>query len=394
MLLVLGCAPKPTQSPVAPNRQDPCRLVADSSTRLDTVTVALLDPVNLAAATAPTNDSERFLFRNLFHNLIQVDCQGTVQPGLADIWTADPGGTWTFTLREGASFTSDWPGTAGVVTASIDSTVVLDARRVRVLTRGGDSVPRFLADPALAVVTGMASMGKGPGHIDLPARQGAPVVDFKFEPNRDARDALDREVDLVVTRDPALVDYVSSRTEFVTFPLPWSRTYVLADPGGLPEQLTAGLNTASVRASLAKDAVRAGARPAEPPYWWSDLQSCSLAPPDRQPSATASRIVYPKDDAVARGLAERVVALASASTGLRAVGVEPAQFSRAVRDGTERAYVIGLPRQSLAPCRDASMLPPGARFLPLIETRAYAIVRKGVPPLTVEWDGTLRIVGP
>jgi hypothetical protein len=40
------------------------------------------------------------------------------------------------------------------------------------------------------------------------------------------------------------------------------------------------------------------------------------------------------------------------------------------------------------------MLPPGVRSLPLIDTRAYAIVRKGVPPLTVEWDGTLRVGGP
>jgi hypothetical protein len=88
------------------------------------------------------------------------------------------------------------------------------------------------------------------------------------------------------------------------------------------------------------------------------------------------------------------VALASTSAGLRAVGLDAAEFARAVRRRTERAYVIGLPRQSLAPCRDASIWPRGAPLLPLIDTRAYAIVRKGTPPLTVEWDGTIRLVEP
>jgi len=356
--------------------------------------VALLEPVdwrNIEHALSPTNDSERFLFRNLFHNVIQLDCQGTVRPGLADAWIADPGGSWTFTLREGASFGPGWPVTADVVAGSIDSAVVLDDRHLRVPMRGGDSIPRFLADPALAVMTGMASMGKEPGGIDLPARQGAPVVDFKFDPNGDARDALDREVDLVVTRDPALVDYVSNRAEFVTFPLPWSRTYVLLEARDRQGELAGNLNATSVRSSLAKDAVRAGARAAEPPYWWSDLKACP-ATSTLHSGNPSSRVVYRKDDEAARGLAERIVALAS--TGLRAAGLDPAEFATAVRGASERAYVIGLPRQSLAPCRDGSLWPAGARLLPLIDTRAYAIVRKGAPPLTVEWDGTIRVTGP
>ncbi len=395
-MLVLGCAPKPTRSPVAPDQHDPCRLIADSPNRLDTLTVALLEPVdwrNIEHALSPTNDSERFLFRNLFHNVIQLDCQGTVRPGLADAWTADPGGSWTFTLREGASFAPGWPVTADVVAGSIDSAVVLDDRHLRVPMRGGDSIPRFLADPALAVMAGMPSIGKEPGGIDLPARDGGPVMDFKFDPNGDARDALDREVDLVVTRDPALVDYVSNRAEFATFPLPWSRTYVLLEAGDRQGELGANLNATSVRSSLAKDAVQAGARAAEPPYWWSDHGTCG-ATATLQSGSTSSRVVYRRDDEVARDLAERIVALASTSTGLRAAGLDPAEFDAAVRGGTERAYVMGLPRRSLAPCRDRSLWPAGARLLPLIDTRAYAIVRRGAPPLTVEWDGTIRVTEP
>ncbi|MEA2723944.1 MAG: hypothetical protein QOH59_1715 [Gemmatimonadales bacterium] len=368
-------------------------MVAASPTQLDTFTVALLEPVNwrsLDHALSPTNDSERLLFRNLFHNVIQLDCQGTVRPGIADAWTFDPNAGWTFALPERASFAPGWGATADLVAERVDSAVVLDARHVRVPMRGRDSIPRFLADPALALAPGMASSGGEPGGIELPAPAGATAVYFKFEPNGDGRDVLDRGADLVVTRDPALVDYVSNRAEFATFTLPWSRTYVLAETGSEQGELVRALSTVSVRRSLARDAVRGDARAAEPPYWWSDMTCPSPSTlPAQSPS---SRVVYRKDDAVARGLAERGVALASTGAGLRAAGLDEAEFATAVRSGSERAYVIGLPRQSLAPCRDVSTLPAGARLLPLIDTRAHAIVRKGAPPLTVDWDGTLRVM--
>lgn len=395
-LLALGCGPKPTQLPVTPDQHDPCRLVADSPNQLDTLTVALLEPVDLGHAMAPVNDSERLLFRNLFENLIRVDCERAVRPGLAEFWTADSGGRgWILTLREGATFpVADIRDSASARAIGIDSAFQLDDRRLRVLTRGTDSLPRFLADPALVLIDSLASGGgSGEGSLLVPRRGRLPVIDFRFPLQRDARDALDGEVDLVVTRDPVLVDYVSNRVEFATFALPWSRTYALLEGGNRQENLGSVLREASVRSSLARDAVRAGARAAEPPYWWSDHSSCP-ATSTRYSGTPSSRVAYRKDDEVARGLAERIVALASTSTGLRAVGLEAAEFATAVRGGTERAYVIGLPRQSLAPCRDASMWPAGAQLLPLIDTKAYAIVRKGAPPLTVEWDGTLRVVEP
>jgi hypothetical protein len=345
---------------------------------------------SLDHALSPTNDSERLLFRNLFHNVIQLDCQGTVRPGLADTWTFDPKTGWTFSLPERASFPPGWGATADIVAENVDSAVVLDARHVRVPMRGRDSIPRFLADPALTLAHGITSSGGEPGGIELSPPAGATAVYFKFEPNGDARDALDRGADLVVTRDPALVDYVSNRAEFARFPLPWSRTYVLSETGDREGELARALNAASVRSSLAKDAVRADARVAEPPYWWGDTTCPSTS---TRPTQNASpRVVYRKEDEVAGSLAERTVALAPAGSGLRAVGLDAAEFAAAVTGGLERAYVVGLPRQSLAPCRDASMVPAGARLLPLIDTRAHAIVRKGAPPLTVDWDGTLRVV--
>ncbi len=106
---------------------------------------------------------------------------------------------------------------------------------------------------------------------------------------------------------------------------------------------------------------------------------------------TASRIVYSRGDAVARGLAERLVAVAGTGSSLRAAALEPAEFAAALRDRTERAYVLAAPRASLAPCHDASAWPAGTSVQPLIDTRASAIVRRGSPALTVDWDGTVRV---
>jgi hypothetical protein len=363
----------------------------------------------LRSVTSPTNDSERLLYRNLFDNLIRLDCQGTIRPGLAESWSTESDGrAWVLTLRDGAVFGHGGPVSASEVARGpgfidsanaralgMDSAFALDERRLRVLMRGGigDSSLQFLADPSLALIEGMASdSGSGEKSLTMPPRGSLPAIDFRFPLERDPRDALDQEVDLVVTRDPALVDYVSNRADFATFALPWSRTYVLLEARGHGE-LAGALNTPSVRSSLAKDAVRASARTSEPPYWWSEHAACRTAPMLHS-GAVSSRIVYRKNDEVARGLTERIVALASATAGLRAVGLDTAEFAAALRNGSSRGYVIALPRQSLAPCRDASLLPAEGQLLPLIDTRAYAIARKGTPPLTVEWDGTIRVVEP
>lgn len=392
-LLVLGCAPKPTEPPVAPERQDPCRLVASPASPLDTLTVALVDPVHQDHALSPVNDSELLLYRMTLDAPLRVDCQGQSLPGLAMSWERDSAGrVWILTLKEDARRYYSTPISARDLVATWDerkaiegsmelqSAVALDERRISVtLTAPQDSVPKILAHPVFS--------------IPIAAAQRPGRVKFEVETGVDPRDALDRGAGLVVTRDPTLVDYVSQRAELATFPLPWSRTYVLLEGGTQPEELGGALGTASVRRSLARDAVRAAARAAEPPYWWSNLGSCPAGSP-APPAATSSRVVYRKDDEVARGLAERIVALAPTNHRLRAVGLEPSGFTRAVQDGSDRAYVIGLPRQSLAPCRDASMWPEGARLLPLIDTRAYAIVRHGAPPLTVDWDGTVRVAEP
>jgi hypothetical protein len=367
-LLILGCAPKPVPS-VEP-APDACRLFADAARRLDTVTVALPEE----GAT-----------------LISLDCRGSARPGLATSWSHDASGrTWTITIKEHARGFDSLPLTADRIAAAwserglvgttglVDSVVVLDDHRLAVTLRQvRDSVPSILADRAFS--------------LPVAAEQRPVGVKFEQLTGEDPRDVLDRGTDILVTRNPVVVEYVAGQPEFVSFSLPWTRTYVLLEPGNRTDSLAHTLSDPQVQRSLA-DAARVNARPAEPPFWWSELSACTghTAAESQQWS---SRVVYAEGDDVARRLAERVVALTPPGTDVRTAALKPAELGAALRSGSEKAYVLAAPRRSLAPCRDSSGWPRTASILPLIDTRDFLIVRRGSPPLTVEWDGTIRIEG-
>jgi hypothetical protein len=258
--------------------------------------------------------------------------------------------------------------------------IPLDERRLVVtLDRPADSVPGLFADPSLGLVT------------DSLPPTGTTFV-FRRPASGDPRDALDAGADILRTSDPALLEYARTRSDLTVHPLPWSRTYVLVVPPGR-DALGALVpaDSALFRAGLARDAVRAEARGAEPPFWWDAMGPCpalaTLPPPRGVLGANA--VVYAVEDPIARGLAERVAALSdhpmTATSGLPA-----RSMPEALRGGFGRAYVVAVPRTALVPCREVAAWPAGSALIPLIDTRMSAIVRRGVPRLAVEFDGTLR----
>jgi hypothetical protein len=336
--------------------------------------------VDVAHAPIPTNDSEQLLFRALYETLVYVDCEGRVRPGAALAWRADPGRrVWTFTLRENpntshpessaaAATVSSWRGrpaalmSLGIEAASIGGNGELSVTMQDPL----DSVPRLFADPALAVPRDSGSSPRS--------------VEYRLDPGADPRDVLDQGADLMITRDPSLVEYAAAKPRVATFPLPWNRTYLLLQPPGADP----------MPGAVGRDAVRADARPAEPPFWWENRRACG-EPPGPESSPWSARIAYLRGDPVARALAERVVALASPGADLRIAPMEQVEFSASMANGVERAYIIAVPRHSLAPCRDSAGWPAGAVVHPLIDTRAHAIVRQGTPSLHLDWDGAVRL---
>jgi hypothetical protein len=254
----------------------------------------------------------------------------------------------------------------------------LDDRRLVVsLGRPFDSLPILFADPSLALVT------------DSLPHTG---TWFLLRPvGADPRDALDAGVDILPSDDPELLEYARTRSDVVVHPLPWSRTYVLVIP---PEQRgfddLIPPDSAAFRAGLARDAVRVEARAADGPYWWEDAGTC----PDSEPPASDPGLRPPAHawaDPVARALAERLVALSSRP--LRVIGgLHPRLPVPALHSGQGAAYVVGIPRVALVPCREVAGWPAGSSVVPLVETRRSVVVRRGVPLLTVEFDGRLRPV--
>jgi len=400
----LAPVPRPAGPP-----PDACILVSDSAALPSALAVAVTDVA-------------RFVQRQVYETLVRIDCTGAAAPALAQSWTSDDGGhRWTFQLRRDARFSDSTPVTAADVFVALSRDSLLGAAVVtiegidRVSVRfpdASETVPRVFADPMLAVSRRTTSSGWLAGSGVATGDTGGAVVTVTPVPPRrrptvtvraaaggDARDLLDRGIDILVSGDPEVLSYAANRGDLTAVPLPWDRAYVLVSA-----QVPAIGDT--VRASLARDVVRTDARPARGLYWWAAGPACSIHAPAAVDStvrgtAAANLLYYPRDDAAARNLAERLVALGLVGPGVRAVGVSAADFDILFGVGGA-AYLIPLERQALDQCRAIQDLEtragwlllveaPDRQITPLVETRAHAIVRRGGTAFTVDWDGTLRL---
>lgn len=399
--------------------------------------MATTSTVDATHAPAPTNAAERFVFAQVYETLIDVDCDGHAYPGLARSWTTDATKTrLTVVLRDRARFSNGDPVRARDVVAAWHATGAADtvwgqfARRLAdaatvvddqtLIVSLPDSDALVLAEPALSVYRVRHDSawpdGSGPYRVDetvTPAAPGAlvmvpvaprvaPRVVVRTVRDLDARDALDAGVDVLLTADVSAATYAAARGDFATVPLPWDRTYLLATPNPalFAPLATSDDSAAALRASLARDAVRAEARAASPGGWWRDITGCEFNMQNDAAAAASrsSRIVYRADDHIARELAERFVAL---GRGTAATAMAAGEFARALRAGAEAAYVIGISSASLAPCRDRAALIASAPWLsndaratdlvPLVDTRTRAIVKRDRISVAVDWDGTLRL---
>lgn len=425
--------------------------------------VILAGPVDPAHAPAAANAAERLVFRQLYETLVEIDCEGRARPGLAVSWSHEEGRRWRFTLDEGARFWDGTPVSAEAVARGwaargmhapsagprIVSAAVAGERELTVELSEPSFAPEVFARPALAVVSGASGpwpRGTGPwrpsgdpvaeaaGPIRIVSRDPGPEESllFRVAERGDARAALDAGADVLVSAEPDAIAYARALPGFGVAPLPWSRTYVLAapwdeEPAEPPEPVPPG-----ELEGLARGAVRAEARAAEPPFWWMGADPCGpRAEPPGPPTpgehrtsgrGTGSRIVYPLGDEVARGLAERLVALAgrgaapppwlrAAVPGLAvarrsvvAAGLGPADLERAVRDASRvgaLAFVAAVPRAPGGVCLSALLASEGApgralldpasglRVTPLVDVRSSLLVRAGVPDITVDGFGTL-----
>jgi hypothetical protein len=446
-----------------------CELLSGSAESADTVTFALLDAVEPEHAPWARNASERLLFGQLYETLIYVDCRESVQPGLAGSWkSAQRGRRWMFELREDARF---WDGTLltaedvkrswqeQIINHTVIDSVAADGDRVLhvFFKQRQTEVPRLLSAPAFAIVKQTEAsrwpMGSGTYQIDAstgrsPGISGrsitvrpafdnkGPVITFRETSAYDTRDLLDNVIDVMLTTDPAVLEYAAGRSQLATVALPWNRTYLLLSTsrveairrGTLPRDISSDLS-----AGLARDAVRSDARGSRSPFWWTNLSHCGtlsatipgLPPFPRGDDASTGqyRVLYDLDDPTARDLAQRIVALAatdptaspeaasiiSAVPGLSsgparlvAEGATTGELNSSLRRGSAFAYIISVPRRPSDPCDEARQLVDRAPWfaeieisravIPLVDTRANAIVRRDQVELIADWYGDIFVV--
>jgi hypothetical protein len=387
--------------PAAPT-SDACLLSSgDVRTRPSRVTIGLTEPVDPRHAPYPQTDAERVVFRHLYDTPVRVDCEGHVVPDLAERWVRDDGGRrWTFRLRDDAQFWDGAPVTAhDIVFGRSGPGYTLAALETRVVTvmlaRPQDEVPTLLGDPGLAITkpapdsswpigTGRywATAGTTTPHEIRAQSSAGDTIVFRLAPNGDARDLLDAGVDLLITRDRALRDYAATLPNLTITSLPWDRTYVLVTP-----------EVGGTRLDGLEQSVRAEARRPEGGFWWLDLRSCgtsSNTSPPAPPPGTQRRVLYTRSDPTARELAGRLAAL---TRGV-AVARTADEFGAALAQGRDWGYVTSLPRFVADPCRVASLRLPSwaATVTALVDTRATAIVRRGVARWGVDRDGTVHLV--
>jgi hypothetical protein len=334
------------------------------------------DAIPFAARTA---DDTLMVRRQWAVPPIRLDCTGAPGPGSAVAWSADSSGRhWTVVLAESApdaaAVVSGWrqDAPAALALAGVRSLVALDPRRI-VIELDGPSAepPGILADRALAVPVDSA----GPALVLAPA---AP----------DPRDALERGAALLRTSDPGLLAYARGKSELQVVPLPWSRSYVLLLPPGASLVLAPAADSATFRAGLARDVVPGEARSPEPPFWWQAQPACGPPPGAATAPQPSGPLLYAAGDSTAAALAARLVALSDdARLTVRPV---PAAVLDSALPADARGAVIALPKRAMLPCRELGRWPSGSRLVPLVETRASAVIRRDSPALAVEYDGTLR----
>ena len=402
----VGACAHPSRSSLAPAGGAASCLLAPASrpplsARSPLITVALTDSVDPNHAPVPRNDPERLVFPQLYEPLVRFDCEGRAVPGLAESWTSSDGGRrWAFTLRADAQFWDGAPVTAqDIVFGRSGPGYTLAALETRVVTvmlaRPQDAVPTLLGDPGLAITkpapdsswpigTGRywATAGTTTAQEVRAQSSAGDTIVFRLAPNGDARDLLDAGVDLLITRDRALRDYAATLPNLTLTSLPWDRTYVLVTP-----------EAGGTRLDGLEQSVRAEARRPEPGFWWLDLRACgttSTTSPPAPPTGTQRRVLYTRSDPTARELAGRLAAL---TRGV-AVARTADEFATALAQGRDWGYVTSLPRFVADPCRIAALRLPGwsATVTALVDTRATAIVRRGVARWGVDQDGTVHLV--
>lgn len=375
--------------------------------------------------------------------LLQVNCEGRVIPGVAQIPTGSfrdlvleiPVGLRKAdgTAVEAQDVANAWER-AIQYGAGVDSVKALDSRRLLVSLERPDM--RILASPDLGVFgTPSSATKEARGRLATPdARELGYRKDVRFSTRTgpvDPYDIIDRgseATDLWIDASPAVAEYARQRG-MVVAPLPYDETYVLLVPPRATRPVAARpVAGPALLDDLAMVVRDASVRPADTPPWWKyDLAGCGPLSPspytasDPAPLPPGAFVVY-YSDPVAGDLATRLVALSAMDTttshsardlvrtlpGLNGESLAARQVSwvdlgRRLERGDGFAFLVGVRNPVPDPCGVARELVRKAPWLlsdnagmegtmiPLVDARSFVILTSR--NIAVTWDiyGTVQI---
>jgi hypothetical protein len=378
-LAAIACTPRSSpQVALTPSHSTlpaACELLAPPAIAPESLWVAVTDAVFAADAPVPRTRGEHLVFPLLYAPGARNTCddQKTLPLPTGDWRTSDARPRADSATPAQPKSDSTWPQGVGLYVVQAD------------------------LDTALR-------LGPRPGAHSPPVRVSRIAA-------RAGRDAIDAGVDVLLTADPTTVAYAETQATIASIALPWDRVYAFIPA----EQMNATTAESSrvLRNELATDAVREEARAVDDPPWWQSAMSCPQsavrAPRGAGLSGVrAGRIVYDRDDGVARALSERLVALVNerssrvgalfpataGATVVRAEGLDDSAFSASVVAGGELGYVVGLPRRAPSTCEDVPNSFPTSVWphaIALIETRSRVLVRRGRVGLMVDGLGDLYL---
>ena len=374
--LFLAAACNPAAPGIISLPASSCLIPASRGTAPDTLSIAFSER---------ENESGRLLLRLTAETLIRVDCEGRVRPGLARSWQRDGSGTsWTFTLDSSVQ--------TGTVISQWDlrrSGGLWPWRHILEVRATGPNLLTIRLDTAFAEVP--VEFARTDFSVVSAPSPGSPLarISVHSPTTVDERDFLDASpgADLLITRRSAVINYGRSKSGFSDVPLPWDRIYVTIAP--VPS-IETGSRGEGFRESLAREVVRADAREARGPFWW-DATPCPGTTP-LQPMGRRSQVVYEVGDEPGRAIAERIVALERSA--FQVAGLPRSEFLASLAEGEAAMYVTTLARTVPLSCSAVPAWPAAATVNSLVDVRAHALIRSGLPAILIESDGTVRFERP
>lgn len=347
----------------------------------------------------------------------RVDCTGRLVPELftswereGDVWVMRPVGASLASRRTLAeTLRSRWDSTIADDKPFTGLDVDEEGNLLIAVKRGGGTPPTELSSHPFNIDVAVAG-----GILYQP---GVRVEDVR---DVDPRNLAGSTIDILVTDDMEVVDFAADREDLQVAPLPPDRIYAF-----ISVTRASGSPTAMETAPLdLTGAVTAGSVASIEDAWWTSSPECQY-PVDSVDTVAAGgtqyyKIAYPGDDSIARGLAERMIALPQVSILdssytnhfvdsipgfrerrhlLKTEAMSREDLSNSIRDGNAFGYILALPSTVPDTCTFLNELEDlfgwltprnmQTAVIPLVFSAPHLITGQRVPP--IERDSQNRL---